>query len=369
MLVPGLFVAEAAGSLRTGFADYDIILVTTSPADVTDVHRRWLDERGIQLHDDFDLSCVQDIDIPNVRLTKATLLKLLLAENLADRYDKILYLDADVSIHEQIVSIFSLDTKEFPLAAVPAARLRTGWNWSQRKSQIAHFRALGMTEPYHYINSGVLLIDVNKWNRKELGARALHFIRRNPTICTLPDEDALNAILDGHQAELSPLWNMHTADWSHREVREIAEPVIIHYHGPNKPWRRFGHGRRLFEQRSAYRLYEDFVAETPWPTWLEDQWSTRDLWDNLVFEVRLITRRIRGKNVGPGRAERRAFVEAFRQYCTETAFADVGQGIVRREGARLRLNKSKGRSAAAESLDSSTSPPERPTPIGTGVIF
>jgi lipopolysaccharide biosynthesis glycosyltransferase len=340
MVVPGLFVAEAARSLRTGFVDYDIILVTTSPADVTDVHRRWLVERQIQLRDDFDLSGVQDIDIPQRRLTKATLLKLLLAENLANRYDKILYLDADVSIHEDLASIFSLDTKGFPIAAAAAAVIQTGWNCSQRKLQIAHFRALGMTEPYRYINSGVLLIDVDEWNRNELGARALRFIRRNPTICILPDEDALNAILNGRQANLSPLWNMRAAVWSHREIREIVEPIIIHYDGPNKPWRRFGYGRRLFEHRSTYRLYEDFVAKTPWPTWLEDQWNARDLRNNLVFELRLVTSRIRGKNSGPRRAERRAYVEAFQQYCSETEFADVEQGIVSREGARLRLNKS-----------------------------
>jgi lipopolysaccharide biosynthesis glycosyltransferase len=347
MLVPGLFVAEAASSMRALFAEYDVIVVTTGPADVTDVHRRWLEERKIQLRDDFDLSAIQNIEILQPRLTKATVLKLLLAENFDNRYDKILYLDADVSIHNELASIFLLDTKGFPLAAVPAARIRTGWNWSQRKLEIEHFRALGMTEPYRYINSGVLLIDVNKWNQSEVGTRARDFIQRNPSICMLPDEDSLNAVLDGRQAELSPLWNMQAnAGWD-RELRDIAEPIIIHYHGLNKPWKRFGHGKRLFEHRKAYRLYKNFVSKTPWSTWLADQWTTRDLWDNLVFELRVGAQRIRGKNAVPDRAARQAWVEAFRQYCGETAFADVEQGIVRREGTRLRLNKSKGRSMAA----------------------
>ena len=80
-------MADAARALRTKVADYDVLLVTTSPEDATDVHRRWLAEREIQLRDDFDLSDVHDIDMMNSRLTKATVLKLLLAKS-ASRYDK-----------------------------------------------------------------------------------------------------------------------------------------------------------------------------------------------------------------------------------------------------------------------------------------
>ena len=343
MLVPALFVADAARALRTKVADYDVLLVTTSPEDATDVHRRWLAEREIRLRDDFDLSDVHDIDMMNSRLTKATLLKLLLAQNLAGSYDKLLYLDADVSLHEEIAAIFSLDMKGFPLAATPLAKIQTGWNWNVRKLQLAHYRELGMTEPYRFINTGVLLIHVDEWNRTEIGLRAIRFIRANPNLCLLPDEDSLNAILDGFHADLSPVWNMQGASLSYRGIREIVEPVIIHYFGVNKPWKRFGTARRLFEYRSAYRLYQDFVAGTPWPTWLEQQWNGRDLWDNLLFELQLISQEIKPENARARRAKRLALVEGFAQYCRETEFADVDQGIVRREGDRLRLNRSSGR--------------------------
>jgi len=348
MLVPGLFVLEAARTRRTTPANYDIVLVTTGPTDVTDIHRRWLSERGIKLRDDFDLSSLQTIDIAERRLTKATLLKLLLAETLADCYDRILYLDADLTIHDELTPIFSLDTKDSPLAAVPNVPLWTDRNWKQQQSDYAHFRALGMTEPYRFVNTGVMLIDVGKWNRDDVGARALDFIRRNPTICRLPDEDALNAILDGHLAQMSPVWNMRSHLWSQREVREIVQPVIIHYAGPNKPWRRFRRRKRLFAHRSAYRLYKEFVAGTPWPTWLADQWSARDLWDNLVFEMRQVTREIRPKTAVRRRAARRALLNVFRHYCTVSAFADVEQDIVRRDGARLRLSKSNGQQARSD---------------------
>ena len=99
---------------------------------------------------------------------------------------------------------------------------------------------------------------------------------------------------------------------------------------------------RLMEHRAAYRLYREFVRETPWSAWLSEQWSLRDLRDSLVYERRQLARQIKGR--GAADAERRAHIDAYRQYCAQAVFADVEQGIVRRDGGRLRLNKSSGRS-------------------------
>ena len=268
---------------------------------------------------------------------------------------KILYLDADLTIHDDLAPIFSLDTKDFPLAAVPSARVETDWNRKQRQTEHAHFRALGMTEPFRYV---VLLIDVSHWNSDELTTRTLDFLRRNPTLWRLPDEDALNAVLDGRLAELSPVWNLQAPMWANREVREMVEPVIIHYVGHNKPWRRYRRKMRLMEHRAAYRLYREFVRETPWSAWLSEQWSLRDLRDSLVYERRQLARQIKGR--GAADAERRAHIDAYRQYCAQAVFADVEQGIVRRDGGRLRLNKSSGRSATIREVPRRA--PKRSTP-------
>jgi len=143
-------------------------------------------------------------------------------------------------------------------------------------------------------------------------------------------------------AELSPVWNMQAPIWSHREVRALVQPAIIHYVGANKPWKRFKHRKRLFEHRAAYRLYRDFVTESPWPTWLGEQWDARDLGSSLAFELRQITRKLSVRKLRNSRRERQAFLDAYRRHCGESAFADVEQGIVRREGLRLRVGGSNG---------------------------
>jgi lipopolysaccharide biosynthesis glycosyltransferase len=337
MLVPGLFVLDAVRSRRSSPADHDLLLVTTGPGDTTDADRCWLAERGMLLRDDFDLSVLQGIEIAQSRLTKATLLKLLLAGKLAGRYDKILYLDADLTIHQPLAPLFSLDTNGHAFAAVPSSAERTGFERRKSRAHAAHCRRLGMTDPRRFVNSGVLLIDVGRWNRDDLGARALDFIRRHPALCQLPDEDALNGLLDGRVAELSPVWNLQAPLWSHREVRALVEPAIIHYIGANKPWKRFRRRKRLFEQRAAHRLYREFVKDSPWPGWLGEQWGARDLWDGLAFELSRTARKLSARKLRKDGRERREFLETYRRHCGEATFADVLQGIVRRDGVRLRV--------------------------------
>jgi lipopolysaccharide biosynthesis glycosyltransferase len=337
MLVPALFVAETARSyLGRSLNAYDVI-VFVGPDDVKPQEETWAKQRGIEISPSLDFSSLSDMRSPLKRLTNATLARLLLPEQLSGRYDRILYLDADVMIQDDVGRIYSLDMGGFALAAVPAARYWIGPSALQQET-VAHFRALGMSEPFRYFNSGVLYIDVEKWNRDEIGRRALNFIGRNPSLCIWPDEDALNAVLDGKIAELSPLWNMRARSWVHRRVRSAANPVIVHYDGPNKPWQRFGKGRRLFQFERAYRSYKKFLLNSPWPGWLDDKWTSEDVRDGLAHEMGLWTAWIGGREAPFRRLrEERAYAKAFLRYSAESPFVDVDQGIVKRTGSRLHL--------------------------------
>jgi lipopolysaccharide biosynthesis glycosyltransferase len=328
MLIPALFVAAGAATRAGNPRAYDVLLFA-EPSEVTPEHRRWMAERGIELIDSLDISSLRDISIREKRLSSATLFKLLAPAHLADRYETILYLDADVMIARDIASIFLTDLGQFPLAALGAGRVRSGMSAKKREMMISHFQALGMSEPYAYINTGVMLIDIANWLRDDLGRRALDFIRKNPELCNLPDEDALNALLNGRQEELSPLWKMRAKPWSFPEVRKFTAPAIIHFDGPNKPWVRFRRNRRLGQFSEAYRAYERFIRASPWPRWLSEQWTLRDLYENLRFEFRTIARdlRRRSKSVSADSENATDYIEEFRDYCAKTAFVDERQGL------------------------------------------
>jgi lipopolysaccharide biosynthesis glycosyltransferase len=341
MLIPALFVANAVKSYSKCSDNRFDTIIFAEPSEVTDVHRSWMEQRGILLCEDMDMSRMQGICKFMERLSPATLVKLSLAEHLAGRYDKILYLDCDLTIHGDISSIFSLDTAPFALAAVPAGRILAGLSEKQLKETEDHFHELGMTKPYRYFNAGVLYLDVKRWNSEELGNRALEFIRQNPDLCFLPDEDALNAILDGNIAELSPMWNARLQPrWHKKGTIGIASPAIIHHTGNEKPWRRFVYGKPLFfHDLTAYRLYKDFLRDSPWPGWLGEQWDWHDLYMNIRGEAGRILHklRLRGEWEEPSARQRKAYDDAVRQYYEEARFVDEAQGIVIREDGKLRL--------------------------------
>jgi hypothetical protein len=329
MLIPAMFVASAVNAHRTDAGVFDVILFTAA-GEAEPGQRAWLEERCIRLVDDLDLSPLDDLPATTKRLTRATFIRLLVPQYLEGRYNLVLYLDCDLTIHGDVGRLLSLDTGTCAVAASPAARIWAGWTEPLREKAHAQFRALGMTEPYAFFNTGVLLIDVRKWNERELGPRTLHFYRHNSELCPLPDEHALNAILDGAMVAISPVWNMRIKAWSHRLVRDHVRPVIVHYDGPLKPWQRLADGMPLFAE--PHRRYEALLAGTEWAGWLRDQ-------------------RIRAGDSDAGGAGNEAneadaslaesrdeYARAFRDYCATAAFADIEQGLVRRDGGCLRLS-------------------------------
>jgi lipopolysaccharide biosynthesis glycosyltransferase len=336
MLVPALFAASEikARSAEAG-QSIDVLLFTDNGA-LTSAERQWIDARNIEVHGAIDTDGWKEL-VRDRRLSPSALVRLVLARHLADRYDKLLYIDADISVHAPVDALLALDTGDAPLAAAPSGRLFV--NTATREKTEAHFKALGMTAPYRFFNSGVLLIDVKKWNRENLDERALAFIRRDPELCFLLDEHALNALLDGRFAPLSPIWNTRMFTWRSPLVRAMLDPVLIHYDGPNKPWKRFGRHRRLFEDRTGYRLYEDFIRDSPWPNWLDDQWTAYDLLRNVLEEGQGLSRYLRGRSRRPTRHEYADYIAAFVRDCREYPFADVEQGITSRQDGRLRLNR------------------------------
>jgi hypothetical protein len=322
MLIPAMFVASA---VRSNCANKDTsdVIVFTAPGEADREQRTWLASHGVGLVEDLDLSPLHDLPTPIKRLTAATFMRLLVPQYLDGRYDAVLYLDCDLTIHGDVGRILALDTGRSPVAATPAARVWAGWTAPLRDKDHAQFRALGMTEPYRFFNTGVLLIDVGKWNRAELGRRTLQFYRQNSALCPLPDEHALNAVLDGDMAEISPVWNMRIKAWSHPAVRDHIRPAIVHYDGPLKPWQRSDDGAPLFPE--AHRSYESFVAGTAWEGWPSDKRTTSP--PGLADDFREATVEARD-----------SYAAAFLEFCAAARFADVDQGIVRRDGGCLRLS-------------------------------
>ena len=96
--------------------------------------------------------------------------------------DRVLYLDADVVVVDDLRALYATDLGSNVVAAAPDL---------YRQYRLAAF---GLSGSQPYVNAGVLLIDLARWRRESLTDRLVRFVERSGPQLELHDQDALNAV-------------------------------------------------------------------------------------------------------------------------------------------------------------------------------
>lgn len=157
--------------------------------------------------------------------------KLLAEEN----YRKLLYIDADTLVLDDISTLYqsSLEGKTIGAVIDPG--------------QTKALQRLGVTSEDYYFNSGVMAIDVKRWNQQKITEKTIDYLKNNADKIIFHDQDALNAVLYEDWHSFHPRWNMQsslifdkhpapTEEYKqlYKEGREA--PAIVHFTGHDKPW-------------------------------------------------------------------------------------------------------------------------------------
>ncbi|MCA9765811.1 MAG: glycosyltransferase family 8 protein [Carnobacterium sp.] len=147
-----------------------------------------------------------------------------------------IYLDCDIVALQPIEDIWAIDLGDKLLAAVEDA------GFHQRLD------AMEIDAKSHiYFNSGVMIIDIEKWRAEKISEQVLTFASTNQEALTFHDQDALNAILHDRWLILHPKWNAqayillgekdHPTKIGKVEYDEArSNPALVHYSGHIKPW-------------------------------------------------------------------------------------------------------------------------------------
>ena len=169
------------------------------------------------------------------RYTEAASFRLLLPELLPE-YEKIVYIDCDVIVRQDVGKLY----RETEL----------GDNWlgvvfeAAIEQQAERFRAIGC-DPSRYFNSGFLLMNLAAMRAEKVTAQLLEACR--VPYLEFPDQDALNQVCQGRVLPLSPLFNsirtFFIPKYKPDFVRQYDEALwdavqkegTIHYTG-GKPW-------------------------------------------------------------------------------------------------------------------------------------
>ncbi len=168
-------------------------------------------------------------------------------------YTKIIYLDCDLVVTTDIAKLFDTDIQDYPIAACLDTVISHSLHvtcfddnvWGIFKKYMAD--CLGFMDHRHYFNSGVLIIDIPRFNGIDFD-HLLELAKNNTKF--FHDQNVLNAAFENDYFQLPQTWNFqwnikfHGSDYksklspSNLEMYESYDytPSIVHYTSHVKPW-------------------------------------------------------------------------------------------------------------------------------------
>ena len=159
------------------------------------------------------------LDNLDSRITIATCYRFFVPYYLRESCKKVLYLDVDLCVCNDIEELFKIDLEGNVIGAV--------------NEIVPYCRRLDIN---NYFNAGVLLIDVDKWNKENLTDKCLSELKR--VAYPLADQDVLNIILKNCRFILEEKFNYkyNLDSLKNSNYMPPKDVCIIHFLSESKPW-------------------------------------------------------------------------------------------------------------------------------------
>ena len=176
-------------------------------------------------------------------VSNATYYRLIMAEILPKHIDKILYLDSDVVVISPLEELYNIDLENYFIAA-------SGFSGTLVKSK--------------GFNSGVMVVNLEKWRNEQISTKVIDFATQNRNKLPYHDQSALNRVIKQNYLIIDRKWNFQV-DLSPRKIQKPDDNIalknarIIHYIGSSKPWYFW-----ISDQRK--NIYELYLKKSLWST-------------------------------------------------------------------------------------------------------
>ena len=187
--------------------------------------------------------------------------RLLLPTMLPD-LDKVIYLDCDLVVNSDLKELWDFDVNGVAVAMAPDHLYKDATTLERLK----------MTNG-EYLNSGVIVMNLEYWRKHNVQNRVLVFIEENGKQLIYFDQDALNVTLQNERRKLpikydyTPYHLFRNLDNFPSEINEEickarTAPTIFHYMGPTKPWSLGSYvpGKELFKKYQRLSGWRHYVV-------------------------------------------------------------------------------------------------------------
>ena len=161
--------------------------------------------------------------------TRGMYLRLMLPLLLSE--DKVIYIDADTVVQNNLIDLYKIDLGECLIGGVldPVGKETSGIT-----------RNAG--DPY--INSGVMLMDLNRMRLDDSFQKFTQIYERYQHEAIWPDQCVLNKYAEGKKLVLNEKWNRqiftnNLTDSQFLKISHKNASSILHFVGPIKPWQKW----------------------------------------------------------------------------------------------------------------------------------
>ena len=202
--------------------------------------------------------------------------------------DKLLYLDCDILVRDDISALWDIEIAEYYAGAV--------WDPAQKDGN----RRLGLPPETPYFNSGVLMLNMRQCRQDNVMRKALTFMYENSAKLMFPDQDGLNVAMNNNWFPLHPRWNVQSfmfnifyngklrGKYPSDIIEAVKNPAIVHFTSKDKPWQ--------YHCENPYvEEYYKYLALTPWKGTPPEGRSFRGM---IRKNRRLLKRRLKSAILG-----------------------------------------------------------------------
>ncbi len=168
------------------------------------------------------------------------------------QYDKVLYLDSDLIVYEDLTELYNIDINDFYAGVISEgpAFFKSSFGVDGKKIKMEDYLVEKLNiHDKTYFNSGIMLLNLDKMRKDNIQEKALSFLFKNYPLAFC-DQCVLNSILNGKVKFLDRKYNVFSS-YSDKNV-----PSILHFAGPKKPW-------NYFKQNEYFEKYWDYFKLTP----------------------------------------------------------------------------------------------------------